>query len=142
MKTIALEKGEERSKAFEEGSNGKGSNDASRCIHHSIASLHLPFVAHYAARAPATAEKRKQRKNACTFSSFFSPSLSFLPEQPVREERVKGDAAPYLRQPRVSPRPYLSLPAFLLPLLFYLRSKTGRTGGGTKKKRRGARLQV
>lgn len=76
------------------------------------------------------------------FFLIFSPSLSFLPEQPVREERVKGDAAPYLRQPRVSPRPYLSLPAFLLPLLFYLRSKTGRTGGGTKKKRRGARLQV
>lgn len=73
----------------------------------------------------ATAKKRKKRKNAYTFFSFFSPSLSFPPEQPVREERVKGDAVSQ-SQPRVSPRPYLSLSAFLLPLLFYLRSKTGQ----------------
>lgn len=107
------------------------SNDALRCIRHHIVPLHLPFVS-LLLRA-TTAKKRKQPKNACTFSSFFSSSLSFPPERPARKERVKGDASPYLRAACFSPRPCLSLPAFLRPLLFYLRSRRN----GTRNSRRG-----
>lgn len=115
-----------------EGSNGKDawSNDASRCIHHRIASLHFPSTHSTTDGRPR--KERKQRKNACTFFSFFCPSLSFLPEQPARKERVKGDA---VSQPaRVSPRSYLSLPAFLPPLLFCLRSKTRQETDGEDKR--------
>lgn len=133
MKTIALKEGPKGE--VKEGSNGRN------------VALHSPpycFVAPSLRRSLRDREETEATEECmCLFSSFFSPSLPFSPEQPVKEERVKGDAVS--QAARVS-RPYLSLPAFLPPLLFCLRSKTrqetdGEDKRGAKKKRRGARLR-
>jgi len=142
-----------RSKVFEKERNKKRSNDASRCIHHRIASLNLSSATHFTT-AHRNREETEATEECIYFFLVFLP-VSFFPtwtagERRKDERRRLSQYVVSQSQPRVSPRSYLSLLAFLLPLLFYLRSKTGQeTDGegrgdrrGTKKKRHGARLQV
>lgn len=76
----------------------------------------------------ATAKEQEQRKNACTFFPRFFPSL-FSHLEARERRRKKGCERRHRISARISLRPYLSLPAFLPPLLFCLTSKT-REGNG------------
>lgn len=128
MKTIALEKGRSKKAKGEvkhlrkKGSNEKGMEQRCVVLHYFVAS----FLRHSLYRCA-----RQPRRNGSNgrmhvlFSSFFSPFLAFLPES--RREKKGWKATPYLRRSASLLDPIYPYLLFSLPpLLFYLRSKTGR----------------
>lgn len=134
-KMIVLEKGEGKGRKY----NGKGTEQ--RCVAlHSPPYCFVAFSHRFYHRAPRSRRNGSNGRMHVLFPRF-SPHLLLSHLSNLRKK--KGNAVS--QAARVSPPLYLSLLFFCL--LFYLRSKTrqetyGEDKRGTKKKRRGARLQV
>lgn len=144
MKTIALEKGVERSiRGRKEVMKRRWSNDVSRCSLCCIASLRLSSVI-YSAAARRDREETEATEECILFSRFFrSLFLSYL----RAGERRKGE-----RRRRILDSARLSstlfIPTCFSPATFILfkvgdgEETDSEDRRGTKKKRRGTRLQV